>query len=127
MKFAKTLRIASILIIALAIIDVALCIGLLNAPEYFTFIVKNGEEALQSVVASYAIDAIEILAGIAGLVLAGKKSTITLVCGAILFATNLYSAYFNTTPTFTGYIVLIIMFVPCLLYYGAAWATYEEK
>lgn len=124
MKNAKYLRIASILFIVLGIASVLLVLGVLNAPQFLAVVEENGETVLKDLVLNYAIVAIEIVAGIVGLIFAGKKSAVTVLFGVICFVVQVWITHNSTSTGVVSFIVNAICFIPSVMYLAAAYNTF---
>lgn len=126
-KNAKYLRIASVLLIIMGVLSVALVLGILNAPEYLTEVKANGETVLKDVALNYAIVALYVVAGIVGLVLANKRSVVTVAFGVAVVLVQLWVCHNTTSTGIASYVANVIFLLPGVLYFSAALRSYGGK
>ena len=119
----KHLRIASVLQIVLGVSSILLTYFLTGEADETTILV-SGEEALWALVTAYAGGGFQVLAGLIGLVLAKKKSILTVILGVILFIPQLL--YFMHLDGNIGLIVFnIILLVIPYYYLHNAWKNFK--
>ena len=125
----KHLRIASILVILLGVISILAVQLLLGASEAETA-AGLSESALKSalagIVAIYAMNIFEIIAGLIGLVMSNKKSLLTVILGGLLFIIQL-AAFFQTGSSIAEIVINIILLVIPYYYFHNAVRNYKDQ
>ena len=128
-KGCKHLRIASILVILLGVISILAVQLLLGASEAETA-AGLSESALKSalagIVAIYAMNIFEIIAGLIGLVMSNKKSLLTVILGGLLFIIQL-AAFFQTGSSIAEIVINIILLVIPYYYFHNAVRNYKDQ
>lgn len=119
----KHLRIASVLQIVLGIAYII----------FMQFLVKNGdfsntdgEKALFKVMLSYGGAAFQIVAGLLGLLLANKKSIITVILGILLFIPQLV-AFINVKDNIVLIIINAVLLAIPYYYLHNAWKNFKKE
>lgn len=124
MSNKKMMHVASILYIVFNVVSVLFLLGILNAPEEYTTVLENGETVLKDLALNYAITGFEIVSAIIGFILAGKKSSVTVVLGIALFCIQVYSNMQLETGI-ASFIVGVICFLPSTMYCTSAFRAYK--
>lgn len=119
------LKIASIIQIVLGILSIV-AIRLLLKYGDVSSAKMEGTEALKVLIITYGGVAFQILAGIIGLILANKKSIITVILGVLLFIPQALN--FNHLSGDMVYMIInaILLLIP-LYYLYSAHMNYKQK
>lgn len=120
MSGTKSLRIGAILEILLGAASIFAVRMMLGSDTAFAgSSLAEGESILYSVFVLYGLCALQIVAGLLGLLLSGKKSLLTLVLGLGLFLVQLirFLHVNGNIPLILGNVILLL--IPYLYYRGA--------
>lgn len=119
------LKIASIIQILLGVLSI-LAIQLLLKYGDVSAANMEGKEALKVLMIAYGGVAFQILAGIIGLILANKKSIITIILGVLLFIPQALN--FNYLSGDIVYMIInaILLLIPYYYLYSA-FMNYKQK
>lgn len=120
----KSLRIASLIQIALGVVGILLVRVLLKDGD-FSGISLTAGAAMGSLIAAYAGYGFQIFAGIAGLVLSNKKSKVTVIIGLLLFIPSIF-ALMRTNGNIALIIINVILLVFPFYYLMSAVKNYRD-
>ncbi len=123
---SKHLRIASILVILLGVISILALRGILGSDTAFSGLSEaEGKSALFGLTALYVLNGFKILAGLLGLLLAGKKSLLTVILGVILFVAQLWN-FFQAGSEMVEIIINIVLLVIPYYYLHNAYKLFKS-
>ena len=124
MTNTKHLRIASVLVILLGVGSIAFTRFVLANGDFSGFNL-SAESALLWLVGLYVLDAVKILAGLVGLLRAGKKSLLTVILGGVIFLAQLAS-FLNCGSNIAAIVVNIVLLAIPYYYLHNAYKIFRK-
>lgn len=122
----KQLRIASIIIILLGAASIVAIRALLGADvDTGDLTGTSFEGALGGLIGLYALNGFKILAGVIGLILANKKSKLSVALGFLLFLAQLID-FTHVSGSIATIVLNIILLIIPYLYFRSALKNYKD-
>lgn len=110
-KGSKHLRIAGFLEMVIGVVSIVL-IRMLLTEGGDAVSDEAAKDALFGIVGLYVADGFKILAGLLGILLANKKSLLTVICGVVLFFAHLITFLQGGLDTTQIIIYALLMVIP---------------
>lgn len=126
-KSSKHLRIAGVIVILLGVLSILAIRGILSSNSVFAGISEEtAKETLFGLTGLYAIYIFQIIAGLFALLMAGRKSIITVICGVLLFVMQLWP-FVKSGNDMTQIIINIVLLAIPYYYLHNAYKVYKSK